>query len=86
MLNVEARVAEWRRLYGVLDIAQSRLQRARAGCCTCGRSTAEHEMEVQRLQRESEHALHAVDAALAATRPPMRPPDRPAAAQTCSRR
>ncbi len=68
MPNVEARVAEWRRLYGALDSAESRLQRARSGCCTCGRGAAELEREVLRLQRESETALHAVDAALAATK------------------
>lgn len=68
MLNVEARVAEWRRLYGALDIAESRLQRARNGSCTCGRSASELESEVQRLKRESDRALQAVDAALAATK------------------
>jgi hypothetical protein len=68
MINVEARVAEWRRLYGALDIAESRLQRVRSGSCTCGRGAVELELEVLRLKRENERALHAVDAALAATK------------------
>ena len=68
MLTVETRVAEWRRLYAALDIAESRLQRARAGCCTCGRGAAELELEALRLKADSERALHGVDAALAATK------------------
>lgn len=68
MLNVEARVAEWRSLYGALDAAQQRLQRVREGRGDCDLPASALEIEVRRLQRESDRALHELDAALAACR------------------
>jgi hypothetical protein len=66
MLNVEARLAEWRSLYAALGAAELRLQEARAA----GRHDAAAvrlELEVRRLRAEGELALRAVDAALAET-------------------
>lgn len=68
MLNVQARLAEWRSLYGALNAAEQRLRRARDGQCECGLPASALETEVRRLQRESERALHDVDVALAACR------------------
>ena len=68
MLTVECRVAEWRHLYDALGAAEQRLHKARDGRCTCGRSPNELQCEVLRLQDATERALHAVDAALAASK------------------
>ena len=65
MLNVEARLAEWRSLYTALGAAELRLQEATA----TGRrdaAAARLELEVRRLRADGELALQAVDAALAA--------------------
>ena len=67
MWSVEARLAEWRGLYGALVTAELRLREARAGR-TGGPCTAELEREGSRLQDESSRALRAVDGALAAAR------------------
>ncbi|HKB53504.1 MAG TPA: hypothetical protein VKD22_05835 [Ramlibacter sp.] len=68
MLTVECRVAEWRRLYDAVGAAEQRLHNAQDGRCTCGRSPHELQCEVLRLQDAAERALHAVDAALAASK------------------
>ena len=68
MLTVECRVAEWRRLYDVLGAAEQRLRNAQGGRCTCGRSPQDLQCEVLQLRDATERALHAVDAALAASK------------------
>lgn len=66
MCDVEARVAEWRSLYGALQTAEFRLGEARAG--RGARPAGDLEAEVRRLQDQSNRALRAIDEALAARR------------------
>ncbi len=67
MQTVELKLAYWRRLYGELNDVQQRLREARDSRID-GPAAAELEEQVKRLQEESDGALQAVQAALAASR------------------
>jgi len=67
MQTVELKLAYWRKLYGELNDVQQRLREAKAGR-TGALAAAELEAQVKRLQQESNGALDAVHAALAASR------------------
>jgi hypothetical protein len=65
MFTLETEVVQWRSLYGELSEAQRQLRDAHAN-----RSPfiAELENQVRSLQQQSDRALDAIDAALAARR------------------
>jgi hypothetical protein len=72
MQLAHARMNEWHRLYGELGAAQQRL--SIAGRCGASDENARAmlQLQVTRLQRQSEAALRALQAAVASSNPPAR--------------
>jgi hypothetical protein len=69
MLTVEAKLAQWRTLYGELCEAELQLRQAQAGPLSRSAATAQLALQVCLLQQRCNESLDGVSAALAAKRP-----------------